>query len=137
MDAATAFALAAAVHAGFQLTVTVLVYPALAAVPAEQWTAAHSAHSRRITPLVGVAYAALVLTGGWYVVAGPDVVGCVALLLAGLALVVTAASSAPLHGRLASDDARLSTRMPQLLRVDRLRCAAALAAAAAAVTTLR
>ena len=60
MTAVTAFALAAALHAGFQVTVTVLVYPALAGRSAAEWSAAHTRHSRAITPVVAVVYGALV-----------------------------------------------------------------------------
>jgi len=49
---------ATGVHAGFQAAVTLLAYPALADVPPADFPAAHDAHSRRITPLVAVVYAA-------------------------------------------------------------------------------
>ena len=50
-------------HAGFQATVTLLVYPALAEVPPERWHDAHQRHSRRIVPLVGLVYVSLALRG--------------------------------------------------------------------------
>lgn len=130
MSAAAAFALASAAHAGFQVTVTVLVYPALAAVDAERWAAAHAAHSRRITPLVGVVYGALVVTGAALVLAGPGAAGWVALAGAAGAVAVTATLAAPLHGRLGVRD---DVRVRRLLRVDRLRCGLAVAGAVAAV----
>ena len=43
---------ASALHLGFQAAVTVVTYPALAEVGPARWTAAHTAHSRRITWLV-------------------------------------------------------------------------------------
>ncbi len=45
----TALLTATAVHLGFQVAVSVLVYPALTRVPAEHWAEAHKAHSRAIT----------------------------------------------------------------------------------------
>jgi len=39
---------ATAVHAGFQLTVTWLVYPALEDLAASSWTSSHATRSRRI-----------------------------------------------------------------------------------------
>ena len=117
---------ATALHAGFQLTVTLVVYPALAAVRAADWCPAHDAHSRRIAPLVAVVYgAALVATVGAVLVA-PSA-GTVAALVGTLAAVgVTAASAAPTHGRLGGgrDDALVR----RLLTVDRLRVLAALVA---------
>ena len=122
---------ATALHAGFQLTVTLVVYPALAAVPSSGWQVAHDAHSRRITPLVGVAYvAALVACTGAAV--GTRSPGSLVALGATLAAVaVTAAAAAPTHGRLGRqgrDDALVA----RLLRADRWRCAAALVALAGA-----
>lgn len=135
MTAATAFALAAALHAGFQLTVTVLVYPALAEVPPDRWTGAHARHSRRIAPLVGVVYAALLVSGVAAALDGPGALGWVALALTAGALAVTATLAAPLHGRLTPDTDDLRAR---LLTVDRVRCTfavtGALAAAAVALT---
>jgi hypothetical protein len=135
VTAATAFALAAALHAGFQLTVTVLVYPALVEVPPERWTEAHARHSRRIAPVVGVVYAALLASGVAAVVDGPDALTWVALALTSGALAVTATLAAPLHGRLTPESDDLRAR---LLTVDRVRCAfavtGAVAAAAAALT---
>jgi hypothetical protein len=61
-DAANAWLLAAAaLHAGFQLTVTAIVYPALASTPVDDWAEAHDRHSRRITPVVAVVYGAAVV----------------------------------------------------------------------------
>jgi hypothetical protein len=47
-----------ALHAGFQLTVTLVIYAALAGVQPDQWVAAHARHSRRITPPVALVYGA-------------------------------------------------------------------------------
>ena len=57
IDAWTVALLAStALHAGFQLKVTLVVYPALADVQPNLWAAAHARHSRRITPLVALVY---------------------------------------------------------------------------------
>lgn len=130
MSAAVAFALAAALHAGFQVTVTVLVYPVLGDRRAEEWRAAHDRHSRAIAPLVGVVYLALLVTGGLLVAAGPDAAGWLALGLTGLALATTAVAAAPTHGRLTDRDAALVRR---LLVADRWRCAFVVLGAVAAV----
>ncbi|WP_134766729.1 hypothetical protein [Nocardioides sp. 1609] len=128
-----AFALASVLHAGFQVTVTTLAYPALAARGPEGWRATHDRHSRAIVPLVAVVYAGLLVTGGFLVASGPDVAGWLALGGAGAALAVTAALAAPIHGRLTTHDEAL---VAWLLVVDRWRCAAAVVGAVAAVAAL-
>jgi len=120
-----------ALHAGFQLTVTLVVYPALAAVPATSWSPAHDAHSRRIAPLVALVYgAALVAAVGAVSVtpSGGTVTALVGLLTA---VAATATSAAPAHGRLGrgKDDDLVRT----LLRADRLRALGAVAALAGAL----
>lgn len=130
MTAVVAFALASAVHAGFQVTVTVLVYPVLAGRSPAEWRAAHDRHSRSIVPLVVVVYAAVVISGGVLVAAGPDPAGWLALASAVGALGLTAAAAAPLHGRLTDRDDALVTR---LLVADRARCALAVLGALLAV----
>ena len=117
-----AFLAATALHAGFQATVTILVYPALARVPADRWAVEHERHSRRITPLVGIVYVALAGATVWVLVAdrGPwAYVG--AVLALGVAL-VTGLGAAPVHGRLSGAEPVLIER---LLRIDRVRIALA------------
>lgn len=93
---------ATAVHAGFQLTVTALVYPAL--FRAQDWERAHTAHRRAITLVVGVIYTALVTGAVWVVVDGiPGLSTVVALAGVALSLGVTALVAAPLHARLSRD----------------------------------
>lgn len=128
----TAFAIAAALHAGFQLTVTVLVYPALAEVPADGWARAHDRHSRRITPLVGLVYAALLVAGVVAVLDGPGAAGWVGLAATAVALGVTATLAAPIHGRLGQRGAGDDELVRRLLLVDRVRCAGAVVGAVAA-----
>ena len=121
----------AAAHLGFQATVTALVYPALARVPAAGWAQAHRLHSRAITPLVVVIYGSLLLAGGWAWWSGPSRSTVVALTATAVAMAVTAIAAAPTHGRLGNGyDA---DRIRRLLRVDRLRAAAAAVAFVAAV----
>lgn len=123
---------ATAVHLGFQLTVTVLVYPTLARVPADRWQQAHAAHSRAITPLVGLVYGGLLATGIWTLVSGlPGIWTLVALVATAVAVLVTAAAAAPAHGRLAAGHD--PDRIARLLRADRIRAAAATTAFVAAV----
>lgn len=133
IDAGVAFALAAALHAGFQLTVTVLVYPVLARVPASLWRDAHDRHSRLIVPLVGIAYGALVATGAWLLASSPSTLGVAAVLAAAGSVVVTAVAAAPTHGRLVTPDPALVRR---LLRADRLRGLFAVLALVLAVVAL-
>lgn len=133
MSPDVAFALAAALHAGFQLTVTGVVYPALATRTAAEWPAAHDRHRRSIAPVVLVVYGALLGTGAWLVASGPSPAGWLALAATALAFVLTAAGAAPTHGRLESPTPALLSR---LLVVDRMRCAAALAGAVGAVAAL-
>lgn len=129
-DATVALLAAAGVHAGFQLVVTVLVYPALADVPAERWATTHAAHSRRIAPLVGFVYASVAGACGWALVEAPEGWVAVTVSFEAAAVLVTAAFAAPLHGRLAAgpDPALLA----RLRAADRWRTALALAGLVAA-----
>ena len=116
---------AAALHLGFQATVTLLVYPVLVERGRRggEWSAVHAAHSQRITPLVVVVYAALVppvAVAGWRLVAGATGGGS-AMAVAGavLALGSTAVVAAPAHARLGrgwADDVGL-----RLVRADAVR----------------
>ncbi|MGA5302548.1 hypothetical protein ACPCHT_21655 [Nucisporomicrobium flavum] len=127
----TALLAATAVHLGFQATVTVLVYPALARAGADRWPEAHRAHTRAITPLVALIYGGLVVAGCWALLTGPGPWTWVALAATAAAALVTAFAAAPAHQRLgAGHDPR---RIAGLLRADRARLAAALVAASAAV----
>lgn len=130
MTALVAFAIASALHAGFQVAVTALVYPVLAGRGPTEWRVVHALHSRSIVPLVVVIYTALVICGGALVVAGPGILGWVALAATAAALTLTAVAAAPLHGRLTDRDDRL---VASLLTVDRFRCGLALAGAVLAV----
>lgn len=127
--------LVAAAHLGFQLTVDLVVYPALGDVVPEAWASAHERHSRRILPVVAAIYPPLVLALGWAVVAEPGSAGTWLALAGGmLAVVTTAAVAAPVHGRLSG--AAVGDRpglMRRLDRADRVRTIGALVCAVGAV----
>jgi len=127
---------AAALHLGFQLTVTALVYPALSRVSTADWALAHRRHSRAIVPLVVVTYGALVLAGGWALATTASPWVLVAVAGAGLSLLTTALVAAPTHGRLsAGKDPALVRR---LLHADYARSAGAvLCLVGAALAALR
>lgn len=124
---------ATALHAGFQLTVTALVYPALVRVPASAWQVEHDRHSRRIVPVVGVVYVAALVACVGVLLTGPTYAEWVAVAATGTAIGTTALAAAPMHGRLAGDPDPVLLK--RLLRVDRIRAAAAVVALAAALTT--
>lgn len=125
------FAATAALHLGFQATVTFLVYPAFASVAADDWMAFHAAHSRRITPLVAVVYLALGVAAVAVLVTDPSAADCVAVGASGVAVVLTAAVAAPAHGRLAAH--REPVALTRLIAADRAPFVAALVAVLAAV----
>jgi hypothetical protein len=133
-SAEAALIAATAAHLGFQVTVTVLVYPALARASPQQWPAAHEGHSRAITPVVAVVYGALIVTGGWALWTSPHASTWVAIAASGLAVLVTATAAAPLHGRLGQGHDQGLIR--RLIRVDRIRTAAAAVAAVSALAAL-
>lgn len=128
--------LAAALHAGFQLVVTTVVYPALAELPPDRWASAHRSHSNRIAVLVVPLYLLLAAAclHALRHAPGPDVY--LAVAAEAVAVGVTALAAAPTHTVLARTgaDPRVIRR---LLVVDRIRCAAAvLGLVAASVATL-
>ncbi len=125
---------ATAVHAGFQLTVTSVVYPALGAVSAHAWARTHEVHSRRIVPVVGLVYSAVAITSIGQVSSD---LRAASVLSAGASLVVlglTAGLAAPLHRRLSSG--RDPALIRRLIWVDRLRTLFALLSLAAAIHTV-
>jgi hypothetical protein len=135
VTASAALLAASAVHLGFQLTVSLVVYPALADSPEAQWHRIHEAHGRRITPLVVLVYGLLVVACGWAVLAGPDVWTTVSVVAAATAGLLTAFGAAPTHGRLGKGwSPRLLTR---LLVIDRARSVAAAVGAVAALLAAR
>lgn len=131
---------AAAVHLGFQATVTFLVYPALVARGRRgdvSWSEVHGGHSARITPLVVVVYGALlvpVLVTVWQLASdGLEVAASLAVLGAGVAFTATALVAAPAHGRLGRGWSEATAR--RLLRADAVRLVAAVVCLAGAVAS--
>ena len=126
--ASEALLAAAALHLGFQLVVTAVVYPALVTTPVPDFPAAHTAHSRRITPVVAVVYGSLLLAWVWVALTG-EVAPRLWTALAGsvLTAATTASVAAPTHARLGREGPR-----PELLR--RLRRADAVRLVGAVVT---
>lgn len=124
VEPVVALAVVGAAHAAFQTTVSVVVYPALAAVRDEGFAAAHDAHSRRIVALVAPLYATLLAVGAWAALADPRPLVIAAVAAHGVALLVTASVAAPTHGRLGSDGPTPDL-LRRLLRSDLARTAAA------------
>ena len=127
---------ATALHAGFQVTVTTLVYPVLVRTAPESFRAAHERHSRTIVPLVGVVYGValmactVALTSGQRSLLALDGVG-VAVAATLTAFGLTALVASPTHGALGrGPQERLFRR---LLRADRARSALAVLALGGAV----
>ncbi len=132
---------AAAVHLGFQATVTFLVYPALLERGHRgdvDWSQVHQAHSRRIAPLVGVVYGALLVPSlvlTWRLVSEqwswPE---ASAVGAAATAFTVTAFVAAPAHGRLGQGWSREVAL--RLARADVVRVVAAVVCLVGAVASL-
>ena len=131
--AATSFLAAASVHAGFQATVTLVVYPTLSHVRAAHWRQAHDRHTREVRPLVAVTYLALAATGAWWLATDWSTLAGVAVVLAGLAVAITPVLAAPLHRKLVKrDDGALA----RLLAVDKSRTVLAVASVCVAIAAL-
>lgn len=129
-------AVVAAWHAAFQVTVTALVYPALLACPAGTFPDAHARHSRRIVPLVGATYAAVVLACGWVLLSGGGAAAGTAVAAQVVALGTTAVVAAPTHGALGrSGPTPVLTR--RLRVADAVRTVAACTGLVAALVALR
>ena len=130
--------LVAAAHLGFQLTVDLVVYPALGEVPPEAWHVAHDRHSRRITPVVALVYPPLVVLLGWSALAEPGAAATWLAVAGGLLAVgTTAAVAAPTHGRLSSASAgERPVLMRRHDRADRVRTIGAVACVVGSVLLL-
>lgn len=132
---ALALALATALHAGFQLVVTFVVYPAFTGVRDEDWTTHHANHTRRVLPVVAVVYGVLAASCLWVLVTGPaGIATWTALMACAGAALATATVAAPAHGRMT--DVRRPRDVRLLVIGDRFRLAAALVALVAAVSAL-
>ena len=123
-DPAPWLLLVAAAHLGFQLTVDLVVYPALGEVPGGVWAVAHDRHSRRIVPLVALLYPPLVLLLGWACVAEPRSPATWVAIAGGLLAVAHHRGRGGAHPRSAvvGDRARSGPAlMRRLDRADRVR----------------
>lgn len=119
-----ALAAAAALHLGFQVVVTAVVYPAFRGVRPEDWPAHEAAHARRIGPVVAVVYSLLAGACIWVLVSGPEgLASWVALAGAAAAALATGLVAAPAHRRLGAE--RDPGVLRRLLLADRVRLAAA------------
>jgi len=131
--AATAFLASASAHAGFQATVTLVVYPTLSHVRAAHWRQAHDRHTKQVRPLVAVLYLALAATSVWWLAVDWSRLAVLAVVLVALPVAVTAVLAAPLHRRLVRRDEEALTR---LLGVDKARTVLALAAVAVTIVAI-
>ena len=131
--AAAAFLAAASANAGFQATVTLVVYPTLSHVRSAHWRQAHDRHRRSIVPMVAVTYVAVAGSGAWWLAVDWSTLALVAVVLALLSMTVTFVLAAPLHRKLVRRDDGMIDR---LIRVDRMRTVFAVAAVAAAVAAV-
>jgi len=126
MDAPQALLTAAALHAGFQATITLITYPMLLATPASTWAQVHAAHYRRINPVVALVYGAVVASWVW-VFTGGGVGPALWVAAAGSVITGTATAfrAAPTHTLLRREGPRPEL-LRRLLRADRVRFVGAL-----------
>lgn len=136
--AAGLLGVAAALHLGFQLTVTLVVYPALERAARGDWDEIHGAHSRAIVPIVILVYAAVLLACGLAAVVLPLSVGLlIAVVGSGVAMVTTALFAARIHGDLTSNpDPALLQRLRQVDLVRTVAAAVSVGGAVAVLVTL-
>lgn len=129
MTPVDALAAAAALHLGFQLVVTAVVYPALAEVPDDDWRRAHDAHSRRITLVVGLVYGLLAAACLWVLVSGSThLAALISVAGAVISALATAFVAAPVHGELGRAG-RNGHLMSRLRSADRVRLCGAVVCA--------
>ena len=126
MDAPHALLTAAAVHVGFQATITLVTYPMLVATPAATWAQVQAGHYRRINPVVAVVYGAVVAAWVW-VFTGGGVGPALWVAAAGSVITgtTTAFRAAPTHALLGRQGPRPEL-LRRLLRADRVRLMGAL-----------
>jgi len=132
MSPEEALVAASAAHAGFQVVVSAVVYPALAEVPGGRWAAAHERHSRRMAWVVGPLYLVVAAACLWALLSSPDAWALMAVAGNALAALLTAFVAAPLHRRLGPARGH-GVLLERLRRVDLARTASALVAAVAAL----
>ena len=120
-----AYLVTVSVYAGFQWTVRIVVYPALADVPASAFVAYLTAYQRRVTHLVAPLFAALLLTTALVATQRSIPIGVRGLALALLAVILatTAFAAIPAH-RTLGEGWDVGTHR-RLLRADTIRVVAA------------
>lgn len=126
-----ALLVATGLHLGFQLTVSSVVYPALVRTPVASWQPVHTAHGRRITPVVGIVYVSATGAGAGLLLTDPSYAAAVAAAGTMTAIALTAGLAAPLHRRLELGPEQ--GLLDRLVRVDWLRTLAAAVATLGAV----
>lgn len=132
MEPKDALLVACGAHAAFQAVVTLVVYPALFDLAADDWRDGHERHTRRITLVVGPLYAAVAASCLWLLVAGPRTwPWLLAVTGQAVAVLSTALVAAPTHGRLA-DRGPDPVLVRRVLIADRVRAVGALTGLAAA-----
>ncbi len=133
MSAEQFLLIATGVHLGFQVVVTIVVYPALLNLAPDDWERGHAAHTRRMIMVVIPVYAAVVITLGWAlatVCCSPAlIVTTGAVLIVG---VTTALVAAPIH-HLLSVDGPTQKLIRDLRRADTFRLIGAAVACGAAL----
>ncbi len=89
---------------GLIWVVQLVVYPAFRFIPAKEFVAFESAHTRRMGMLLAVPAPLEIVTGAWLLWERPVAVPLAMVLAAGAALagawILTALVQAPIHGRL-------------------------------------
>jgi hypothetical protein len=125
--------LATGVHLGFQAVVTIVVYPGLVNLAAEDWERGHAAHTHLMIIVVIPVYAALAIALGWALAT----ISCSTALTVttGAVLIVgvtTALVAAPIHHRL-STGGPTQKLIHKLRRADTVRLIGAAVACGAAL----
>jgi hypothetical protein len=125
MSPVEAVGLSTALHLGFSAVVTAAVYPALAEVSPARFAAAHRAHMRRMSIVVGPIYLAMAAAFGWALLRACCSTGLVvSALAAACAVLVSVTLAVPTHQRLGIHGPTPAL-LRRLLQVDRLRLVAA------------
>jgi len=104
--------------AGIGWVVQCVVYPAFALVGASEWAAYHARHTRAITPVVGLPWAAQGISTVALLLAPGRLAADLGLSALALVTVVsTVAVAVPAHARLAAIDTRAVPGSESVLRV--------------------
>ena len=102
----------AGVHAGFQGTVSTVVYPALARLDAGEWLAKQESHRYAVVPMVGICYLGGLIATGWCLATVPTLGVWVAAAGFAISMGTTALVAAPTHAKLmAGHDSGLVRRL--------------------------